>query len=222
MLFSQKITIFGKIWYQKRNLWLTYIPKMYTFIYIRVIIRKLQLAIVFTISGFTFPLSKCCWSQVISMHGTSVLLTHFFDSNHMDVNDSATLMFVSFCIIKSKDWSIDMAERTWLNEPYHDTLYNGLLVGPTKMVTGAFKLALWKTIIIHSLHAWVACKQAIICTGRVTVRRTRNSWVYMISNSSVHSDSRNWKFANKNTYKRSNRIPREIWLSWRSILGTNK
>ena len=67
----------------------------------------------------------------------------------MDVHDSATLMFVSFCIIKSKDWSIDMAERTWLNEPYHDTLYNGLLVGPTKMVTGAFKLALWKTIIIH-------------------------------------------------------------------------
>ena len=124
------------------------------------------------------------------------------------------------CIIKSKDWSIDMAERTWLNEPYYDTLYNGLLVGPTKMVTGAFKLALWKTI--HSLHAWVACKQAIICTGRVTVRRTRNSWVYMISNSSVQSDSRNWKFANKNTYKRSNRIPREIWLSWRSILGTNK
>ena len=77
----------------------------------------------------------------------------------MDVNDSATLMFVSFCIIKSKDWSIDMAERTWLNEPYHDTLYNGLLVGPTKMVTGAFKLAQWKTIIIHSLHAWVACQQ---------------------------------------------------------------
>ena len=72
------------------------------------------------------------WSS--SMHGTSVLLTHFFDSKHMDVNDSATLMFVSFCIIKSKDWSIDMAERTWLNEPYHDTLYNhnGLLVGPTK------------------------------------------------------------------------------------------
>ena len=160
------------------------------------------------------------WSS--SMHGTSVLLTHFFDSKHMDVNDSATLMLVSFCINKSKDWSIDMAERTWLNEPYHDTLYNGLLVGPTKMVTGAFKLALWKTIIIHSLHAWVACKQAIICTGRVTVRRTRNSWVYMISNSSVQSDSRNWKFANKNTYKRSNRIPREIWLSWRSILGTNK
>ena len=48
----------------------------------------------------------------------------------MDVNDLATLMFVSFCIIKSNDWSIDMAERTWLNEPYHDTLYNGLLVGP--------------------------------------------------------------------------------------------
>ena len=93
----------------------------------------------------------------------------------MDVNDSATLMFVSFCIIKSKDWSIDMAERTWLNEPYRDTLYNGLLVGPTKMVTGAFKLAQWKTIITHSQHAWVACQQAIICTGRVTVRRTRNS-----------------------------------------------
>ena len=87
------------------------------------------------------------------MHGTSVLLTHFFDSKHMDVNDSATLMFVSFCIIKSKDWSIDIAERTWLNEPYHDTLYIGLLVGPTKMVTGAFKLAQWKTIIIiHSLQ----------------------------------------------------------------------
>ena len=85
------------------------------------------------------------WSS--SMHGTSVLLTHFFDSKHMDVNDSATLMFVSFCIIKSKDWSIDMAERTWLNEPYHDTLYNGLLVGPTKMVTGAFKLASGKKLL---------------------------------------------------------------------------
>ena len=58
----------------------------------------------------------------------------------MDENDSATLMFVSFCIIKSKDWSIDMAERTWLNEPYHDTLYNGLLVGPTKMVTGSVQI----------------------------------------------------------------------------------
>ena len=107
----------------------------------------------------------------------------------------------------------------WTN---HTTTLFIMALGPTKMVTGAFKLALWKTVIIHSLHAWVACKQAIICTGRVTVRRTRNSWVYMISNSSVQSDSRNWKFANKSTYKRSNRIPREIWLSWRSILGTNK
>ena len=107
-----------------------------------------------------FPIDPNLLSSrwISSMHGTSVLLTHFFDSKHMDVNDSATLMFVSFCIIKSKDWSIDMAERTWLNEPYHDTLYNGLLVGPTKMVTGAFKLAQWKTIIIHSLHAWVACQ----------------------------------------------------------------
>ena len=85
------------------------------------------------------------------MHGTSVLLTHFFDSKHMDVNDSATIMFVSFCIIKSKDWSIDMAERTWLNEPYHDSLYNGLLVGPTKMVTGAFKLAQWKTLLLYTV-----------------------------------------------------------------------
>ena len=122
-----------------------------------------------------------------------------------------------------KTWMASIAGlSTRLNEPYHDTLYNGLLVGPTKMVTGAFKGAQWKTIIIHSLHARAACQQAIICTGRVTVRRTRNSWVYMISNFSVQSDSRNWKFAYKNTYKRSNRIPREIWLSWRSILGTNK
>ena len=55
--FSQKITIFGKIWYQKRIFWIISNPEMYTFIYIRVIIRKLQLAIFFTISGFTLPLS---------------------------------------------------------------------------------------------------------------------------------------------------------------------
>ena len=118
---------------------------------------------------------------------------------------------INVCIIKSKDWPIDI-------------LYNGLLVGPTKMATGAFKGAQWKTIIMHSLHARAACQQAIINArgGGITVWRTRNSWVYMISNSNVQSDSRNWKFANKNTYNISNRIPREIWLSWRSILGTNK
>ena len=92
------------------------------------------------------------WSS--STHGTSVLLTHFFDSKHMDVNESATLMFV---LSKAR-----IGLSTWLNEPYHDTLYNGLLVGPTKMVTGVFKGAQRKTIIIHSLHARAACQQAII------------------------------------------------------------
>ena len=51
--FSQKITIFGKIWYQKRILWLISIPEIYTFVYIGVMIKKLQLVIFFTISGFT-------------------------------------------------------------------------------------------------------------------------------------------------------------------------
>ena len=60
--FSQKITIFGKIWYQKWILWLISIPEMYTFINIIVIIRKLQLVIFFTISGFTIPLR---YGQVI-------------------------------------------------------------------------------------------------------------------------------------------------------------
>ena len=54
---KKKIIIFGKIWYQKQILWLISIQEMYTYIYIRVIIRKLQLAIFFTISGFTLPLT---------------------------------------------------------------------------------------------------------------------------------------------------------------------
>ena len=49
---------------------------------------------------------------------------------------SATLMFV---LSKAR-----IGQSTWLNEPYHDTLHNGLLVGPTKMVTGAVKGAQWK------------------------------------------------------------------------------
>ena len=73
------------------------------------------------------------------MHGTSVLLTHFFDSKHMDVNEWATLMFV---LSKAR-----IGLSTWLNEPYHDTLYNDLLVGPTKMVTGAFKGSTGKQLL---------------------------------------------------------------------------
>ena len=53
--FSQKISIFVKIWYQNRIHWLISIPEVYTFIYITVIIRKLQHAILFTISGLTLP-----------------------------------------------------------------------------------------------------------------------------------------------------------------------
>ena len=72
------------------------------------------------------------------------------------MNRSATLMFVLS--------NARIGLSTWLNEQNHDTLYNGLLAGPTKMVTGAFKGAQWKTIIIilHSLHARAACQQAII------------------------------------------------------------
>ena len=42
---KKKNSIFSKIWYQKQILWLIYIPEMYTFIYITVIVRKLQHAI---------------------------------------------------------------------------------------------------------------------------------------------------------------------------------
>ena len=45
--FSQKISIFSKIWYQKWILWLISIPEMYTFIYITVIVWKLQHSICF-------------------------------------------------------------------------------------------------------------------------------------------------------------------------------
>ena len=45
---------------------------------------------------------------------------------------------INVCIIKSKDWPIDMAVRTI---PRHSL--NDLLVGPTKMVTGAFKGVQW-------------------------------------------------------------------------------
>ena len=67
--FSQKISIFGQIWYQKQILWLISIPKMYTFIYITVIIRKLQRAIFFTISGITLPLKQeqFCSSNIFQM-----------------------------------------------------------------------------------------------------------------------------------------------------------
>ena len=44
---SQKIIIFSKIWYQKWILWLISIPEMYTFIYITVILWKLQHSICF-------------------------------------------------------------------------------------------------------------------------------------------------------------------------------
>ena len=68
-IFSKKSAFFGQIWYQKRILWLISIPGIYTFIYITVIIRKLQHAVFFTISGLTRPLSyrsnqsKCCLDQ---------------------------------------------------------------------------------------------------------------------------------------------------------------
>ena len=45
--FSQKIIILSNIWYQKWILWLISIPEMYTFIYISVIIWKLQHSDVF-------------------------------------------------------------------------------------------------------------------------------------------------------------------------------
>ena len=61
-------------------------------------------------------------------------------SKHMDVRKM--IGDINVCIIKSKDWPIDMAERT-------TTLFiiNSLLVGPTKrniMVTGEFKGVQWK------------------------------------------------------------------------------
>ena len=55
--FSQYVSIFDQSWYQKRILWLISIPEMCTFIYITVIIRTLQHAIFFTISGLTLPLT---------------------------------------------------------------------------------------------------------------------------------------------------------------------
>ena len=45
--FLKKIIILSKIWYQKWILWLISIPEMYTFIYISVIIWKLQHSICF-------------------------------------------------------------------------------------------------------------------------------------------------------------------------------
>ena len=45
--FLKKIIILSKIWYQKWILWLIFIPEMYTFIYISVIIWKLQHSISF-------------------------------------------------------------------------------------------------------------------------------------------------------------------------------
>ena len=73
---------------------------------------------------------------------------------------------INVCIIKSKDWPIDMAERTM---PRHCSY---LLVGPTNrniIVTGELKGAQWKnditTIIIQPHHARGACQQAIIMHG---------------------------------------------------------
>ena len=64
--FSQKICIFGKIWYQKRILCLISIPGLYTFIFITVIIWKLRCAIFFTISGFTLLLNELFQALMLS------------------------------------------------------------------------------------------------------------------------------------------------------------
>ena len=45
--FCQKVSIFSKIWYQKWILWLISIPKMYTFIYIKVIVWESHHSICF-------------------------------------------------------------------------------------------------------------------------------------------------------------------------------
>ena len=51
--FLKKIIIFSKIWYQKWILWLISISEMYTYIYITVIVSKLQHSICFKYFGFT-------------------------------------------------------------------------------------------------------------------------------------------------------------------------
>ena len=55
--FSQEIVSLSKIWYQKWILWLISFPEMYTFIYISVIIWKLQHSICLKKMG-SHPLNK--------------------------------------------------------------------------------------------------------------------------------------------------------------------
>ena len=55
---NNKNSIFSKIWYQKWILWLISIPKMYTFIYITVIVWKLQHSICFKQIWVDTPLKE--------------------------------------------------------------------------------------------------------------------------------------------------------------------
>ena len=64
---------------------------------------------VFGIPHFPIEMNRLSSRWNSGTHGTRAL-TQVFDSKHMDVKKM--IGDINVCIIKSKDWPIDMAERT--------------------------------------------------------------------------------------------------------------
>ena len=90
--FFHKIDIFGRIWYQKWILWLISILKMYTFIYITVIVYKLWHSLFFTISGL-YRKSMCLlWPSL----GTSLLKINHPVRGFQGTQDLFFMHFTSF------------------------------------------------------------------------------------------------------------------------------